>query len=228
MFGDLEWLRLRVRGQSFILHQIRKMIGMVIAIMRTGADEKRAIPLSLGPERRSVPRAPGTGLFLRQINYDSYNRRLVSIKAGHDALDWDALQVRDREKDGVSRGGVSNNGNVRLMRHAGQDRRVHADDDLPGHGGGGAQLCVRPCRPSLIASSVLADLFSLSARPGNRGLQVPGLYPERGLLQAGHAVHLGHESRARRPGRHPYPNPRRGCHTRRRGTRVCTEGIERA
>lgn len=32
--GDVEFLSLSIEGQSFMLHQIRKMIGLVIAIVR--------------------------------------------------------------------------------------------------------------------------------------------------------------------------------------------------
>lgn len=32
--GDVEFLSLSVEGQSFMLHQIRKMIGLVIAVVR--------------------------------------------------------------------------------------------------------------------------------------------------------------------------------------------------
>jgi hypothetical protein len=94
VLDGLEWVRLRVCGQSFMLHQIRKMVGMAIAVVRTSADPRVAVPRSLGRERHMVPRAPGTGLFLRQVNYDAYNRRLVRLGQPDNAIDWGVYRVR--------------------------------------------------------------------------------------------------------------------------------------
>jgi len=92
--NNLEWLRLRVKGQSFMLHQIRKMVGMAVAVMRTEADEEKAVPLSFMVPKRNVPRVPGTGLFLRQINFEAYNNRIKQFNTPADPLDWSQHQVR--------------------------------------------------------------------------------------------------------------------------------------
>ena len=47
------WVRLVVLGQSFMLHQIRKMVGAALAVMR-GTAPPDAIPLALSPARQLV------------------------------------------------------------------------------------------------------------------------------------------------------------------------------
>ena len=84
--NGLEMALLEVKGQSFMLHQIRKMIGLVIAIMRGYTDES-VLELSWGTQRVDVPRAPGLGLMLDEVHYESYNRRFGSSDT-HQALEW--------------------------------------------------------------------------------------------------------------------------------------------
>lgn len=69
------WVRMVVTGQSFMLHQIRKMVGVAIAIMR-GVAPRNAIQLALDPCRDvNTPIAPDVGLFLDESLFDSYNTR---------------------------------------------------------------------------------------------------------------------------------------------------------
>ena len=49
-----------------MLHQIRKMIGMVIAVVRGDADES-VITDSWNTDRIDIPRAPGLGLMLEEV-----------------------------------------------------------------------------------------------------------------------------------------------------------------
>lgn len=50
LVGNLEYVQIRIKGQSFMLHQIRKMIGLVIAIMR-GHTTEAIIKRAWGPEK---------------------------------------------------------------------------------------------------------------------------------------------------------------------------------
>lgn len=68
---DVEFAILRVRGQSFMMHQIRKMVGMVLAIIR-GLTTEETIENSFGIDRVNVPRAPGLGLILDYVHYERY------------------------------------------------------------------------------------------------------------------------------------------------------------
>lgn len=69
----LEWIRLRIHGQSFMLHQIRKLVGMSILLMKANpADISHIIELSLSPKQKwNIPKAPGLGLLLAEVSFDS-------------------------------------------------------------------------------------------------------------------------------------------------------------
>ena len=70
-----QWVRIVIIGQSFMLHQIRKMVGMAVAIMRGDAPAS-CIRTALQPKRAvPTPMAPDIGLFLDECYYDAYNTR---------------------------------------------------------------------------------------------------------------------------------------------------------
>jgi tRNA pseudouridine38-40 synthase len=77
IINDTEWLSLKVHGQSFMMHQIRKMVAMVALVVRCGTPIER-IQESYGPDNISIPKAPGLGLLLERPVFDSYNERAVS------------------------------------------------------------------------------------------------------------------------------------------------------
>ncbi|KAK0949308.1 tRNA pseudouridine synthase 1, partial [Friedmanniomyces endolithicus] len=79
-----EWLSLKIHGQSFMMHQIRKMIGMVCLLVRSGSSLS-TLGDSLGPERYSIPKVPGFGLLLERPVFDSYNA-LQAEKHGRERL----------------------------------------------------------------------------------------------------------------------------------------------
>lgn len=67
------WVRMVVIGQSFMLHQIRKMIGMALAAFR-GDCTLESIDLALKSRAQlNVPMAPELGLFLDECYFDAYN-----------------------------------------------------------------------------------------------------------------------------------------------------------
>lgn len=72
--NDTEWLSLKVHGQSFMMHQIRKMVAMATLVVRCGAPIER-IEESYGERKISIPKAPGLGLLLERPVFDSYNVR---------------------------------------------------------------------------------------------------------------------------------------------------------
>ncbi|SJX65853.1 related to PUS1-pseudouridine synthase 1 [Sporisorium reilianum f. sp. reilianum] len=75
VIGETEWVSIKFHGQSFMLHQIRKMIGLLVLVGRTGAGEG-LVDECFGPARVHIPKAPGLGLLLEQPIFDAYNTRI--------------------------------------------------------------------------------------------------------------------------------------------------------
>jgi tRNA pseudouridine38-40 synthase len=69
-----EWLSLKVHGQSFMMHQIRKMVAMAAMVVRAGCHPDR-IPETYGPDRIAIPKAPGLGLLLERPIFEAYNKK---------------------------------------------------------------------------------------------------------------------------------------------------------
>ncbi|KAK9071808.1 hypothetical protein SSX86_008237 [Deinandra increscens subsp. villosa] len=82
-----EFVKCEVVGQSFMLHQIRKMIGVAVAIMRNCAPESLIETALQQDVRITVPTAPEVGLYLDECFFSSYNQKWgntheeVSMKA---------------------------------------------------------------------------------------------------------------------------------------------------
>lgn len=82
----IELISLYVRGQSFMLHQIRKMVGVIIAICR-GVAKIDVIEHSWQHDRLDLPIAPGLGLVLEEVHYDKYNEKFGN-DGMHERLDF--------------------------------------------------------------------------------------------------------------------------------------------
>jgi tRNA pseudouridine38-40 synthase len=72
IINDTEWLSLKVHGQSFMMHQIRKMVGMASLMVRCGTPFER-LDQCLGHDLYSIPKAPGLGLLLERPVFNNYN-----------------------------------------------------------------------------------------------------------------------------------------------------------
>ncbi|PWZ03578.1 pseudouridine synthase, partial [Testicularia cyperi] len=95
IINGTEWLSIKFHGQSFMLHQIRKMIGLLVLIGRTNAPAE-LIPECFGPARIHIPKAPGLGLLLEQPLFGAYN---VRIKNNNSKLD--KIQAKSNGKNDV-------------------------------------------------------------------------------------------------------------------------------
>lgn len=69
-----EWVRVKFHGQSFMLHQIRKMVGLVIMAVRLGVGAA-IVRRCFGEAKVNIPRAPALGLLLDYGLYELYNTR---------------------------------------------------------------------------------------------------------------------------------------------------------
>lgn len=97
MVDDVEFCTIIVKGQSFMMHQIRKMIGLTIAVIR-GFTSVETITKSFEGTRLDIPMAPGLGLVLDQVHYDGYNNRFKdSDIPSHEQLVWDEFEPAVQE-----------------------------------------------------------------------------------------------------------------------------------
>jgi tRNA pseudouridine38-40 synthase len=100
IINDTEWLSLTVHGQSFMMHQIRKMVAMVALVVRCGAPLSR-INESYGPDNISIPKAPGLGLLLERPVFETYNERAVREfqreKIDFDKFEREIAEFKQRE-----------------------------------------------------------------------------------------------------------------------------------
>jgi tRNA pseudouridine38-40 synthase len=86
-------VRLVITGQSFMLHQIRKMVGLAVAVMRGDAPPE-AVPLALEPRRDvNTPIAPDVGLFLDEGIFEAYNARWGDSRGDRVSLEPYAAEV---------------------------------------------------------------------------------------------------------------------------------------
>lgn len=96
--GSLEWVAVRVHGLSFMLHQIRKMIGLAIIAMRLDAYEPEHLKklfnrLFSSTEKFNVPKAPALGLFLDRPLFEGYNKKFGQ-EAGRELMDFTPFEER--------------------------------------------------------------------------------------------------------------------------------------
>lgn len=89
LINNTEWLSIKIHGQSFMLHQIRKMVAMVALVIRTGCPLER-ISQAFDKPRINIPKAPSLGLLLEQPVYEGYNTRLGTF--GYEPISFDKFQ----------------------------------------------------------------------------------------------------------------------------------------
>ena len=100
----LEVVCIRFHGASFMLNQIRKMIGCVLSTMAGGIDDawiRHCLSKSVAV---GIPMAPANGLFLTKLDFRRYNARLDRIQAegnngnGKGAIDVDEVDPQKTDQ----------------------------------------------------------------------------------------------------------------------------------
>ena len=84
-----EWIVMQVHGQSFMMHQIRKMVGLAILLFKTG-NENRPISEFFKASMINIPKAPGIGLLLERALFDNYNKKWND----RDQIEFDNAQLK--------------------------------------------------------------------------------------------------------------------------------------
>ncbi|XP_077328875.1 pseudouridylate synthase 1 homolog isoform X3 [Lithobates pipiens] len=90
----VEFARILVKGNSFMQHQIRKMVCLVIMVAR-GLVSPDLLPHSVQMDKVKIPQAPGLGLVLEFTHFDCYNQHFHD-RTLHDPITWEEfLPVRE-------------------------------------------------------------------------------------------------------------------------------------
>jgi tRNA pseudouridine38-40 synthase len=86
VINDTEWLSIKVHGQSFMMHQIRKMVGLASLMVRCATPVERIAQTYEG-RKIAIPKAPGLGLLLERPVFESYNAKATGELA-RDPIDF--------------------------------------------------------------------------------------------------------------------------------------------
>jgi tRNA pseudouridine38-40 synthase len=90
--SGMEWVSLKIHGQSFMLHQIRKMIGLAVMVIRTKTPVE-LISRCFDQERINIPKAPALGLLLERPVFAKYNEFTGSLREDRGEIDFDVYKV---------------------------------------------------------------------------------------------------------------------------------------
>ncbi|CAF4576563.1 unnamed protein product, partial [Rotaria sp. Silwood1] len=94
---NVEFTIITIKGQSFMLHQIRKMISLIIAIVR-GIASRDTIQQAYNADKIDIPKAPPLGLVLEKLHYDRYDKKFGK-DGQHEALTWEQAELDDDDDE---------------------------------------------------------------------------------------------------------------------------------
>lgn len=98
------YIRINLTGESFLLHQVRRIVGMIIAASKDLFSKEALIASIDSPFRIITPRAPPQGLFLnnstfQNINFDNGKSKEFEIKVLYPHIHQKWLQTKSNEID---------------------------------------------------------------------------------------------------------------------------------
>ncbi|KAL2312610.1 putative tRNA pseudouridine synthase C16C4.06c [Schizosaccharomyces pombe] len=85
-----QWVKLIFHGQSFMKHQIRKMVGILIHLTRTGWNAQVLLNTFNNSYRIRIPRAPAEFLLLNQPIFQAFNKKCSRFD--HEPVEWSCAQ----------------------------------------------------------------------------------------------------------------------------------------
>ena len=91
--GSMEFVRIKLHGYSFMLHQIRKMVGLVMAVARGRVTEDFLTDFCWKPKRLHIARVPGLGLVLEDLDFKCYSNKLQIHKSDNKHIDFQNYKV---------------------------------------------------------------------------------------------------------------------------------------
>lgn len=71
---SIEFIHFWFKGQSFLYNQIRKMIGSIVQQFRGELEEGDFQERTMKENKMDIALAPGDGLMLEKVCYDSFNK----------------------------------------------------------------------------------------------------------------------------------------------------------
>lgn len=114
LIHGIEFVQLQVVGQSFMLHQIRKMVGLIVHLMRRNVEKeedlKNIFASAFSAHQWGISAVPPDGLFLERLYFDGYNRKAEKMSSGksgdnkfnalkRDGLTFDSPEILKRLED---------------------------------------------------------------------------------------------------------------------------------
>ncbi|OBZ87552.1 tRNA pseudouridine synthase 1, partial [Choanephora cucurbitarum] len=91
IFNDTEWISVKLHGQSFMLHQIRKILSMSMLSVRTETPLS-IIPKTFESTKINIPKAPALGLLLDRPVFRNYNRHMSAVGNPRQSIDFDKFK----------------------------------------------------------------------------------------------------------------------------------------
>uniref|UniRef100_A0A7S1V577 Pseudouridine synthase I TruA alpha/beta domain-containing protein n=1 Tax=Sexangularia sp. CB-2014 TaxID=1486929 RepID=A0A7S1V577_9EUKA len=83
--GKLELVVVQVQGESFMLHQIRKMTAVLVQMVREDSNPDD-LELLFAAQKQALPLLPGEGLAMRRCKYDRFNA--LAETSGGRPVEW--------------------------------------------------------------------------------------------------------------------------------------------